>query len=885
MSFQVPYESSSPATPGTSRRGRSFLSDMSTTPAGPPPSSVPSFTSQQQHPPAARPPLFGGFQNSPRSRPGEPGKSIFGQSGGIENDSIFNSSIGSTDFSFPPPNKGVTGGGGGGIKSFSPARSHGHGALNGNRFGASTGSAISDSFPLSQMSDGSEEEDMQDDDVQEESEEDDGEGDEADGPMDTMRTSTASNNLMDFMDSQISEAPGPAPAGAGAGIPPSFGQQPASTSVFPSFGNSVQPKLARSSGQSNRAAVKKLQPVPENTKSPFKSILRDFASRSRVARVDETGEVILRTEDNISRIYDDERQVEHEKGDFNATLSEVSAELVEIWDSIAEQENGISKPFDGGSSNIGPGDGAPKFVKAAYLGGLLMQIHHTPFDSLTSGSLPGHGLRSLVPVDKTKPTPSSIPKFLIDWLDENHALQVDDAMRSLGETEPNPTASSNFFDIINTAVLRGRLSEASDLLRLADFSYARSALEDGLPQAGYRGVQLQNIQRCINKVLQVLEACPCILENDWDVKGPEWDLYRRRVIAALTDLEDFAEGEEKQVAEPPSSKGPIFQADHFGLGYKAPPQNNNFSFTQFSRMAESRVPWAIYQNVRSIYRILLGDVEAITTHAQDWVEATIGLTVWWDGDEVNERAGKPGNEGLRASRGSRSADILNVFPSNAFSRDVDINPENAYLDRLRLSFSNVTRGVSSDTSFRVNTLSSLEVGLASIFEGDVDGVLGLLQTWSLCVASSVVEVASAGGWLETAGGGDKSPSGLNEDDLMVLSYGQDDSEEEDRHVSKDDILSTYASGLSDRATIEAKPMVRDGWEVALEVLSRLDETERMQKAVGDLVDKLPLDTSEQMDKVVLLCSELGMDKEGRRVSEVSAVPVDSWYIFIYLLLY
>ena len=43
----------------------------------------------------------------------------------------------------------------------------------------------------------------------------------------------------------------------------------------------------------------------------------------------------------------------------------------------------------------------------------------------------------------------------------------------------------------------------------------------------------------------------------------------------------------------------------------------------------------------------------------------------------------------------------------------------------------------------------------------------------------------------------------------------------------------------------------------------------MQTSVSGLLDKLPLDTSEQMDKVVLLCAELGLDNEGRKVSEVS----------------
>ena len=553
----------------------------------------------------------------------------------------------------------------------------------------------------------------------------------------------------------------------------------------------------------NRSPVK-LQPVSQGKSSPLPAILRDFASSSRIAKVDESGDVILKTENSISRIYDG--------GDV--TLSEVAAELVAIW------RPSSLKSFGGG--------GASKFAKAAYLGGLLLQLHHPP--PLASASSYGGEFAHTMPK-----AISPMPKFLLDWLNANHSLQIGEELRKLHETNPSPTASSDFWDIVNTAVLRGCLSDAASILRSADFTYARSALEDGLPQTGYRGVQLQNIQRCVNKALQVLESCPCVVDNNWDVRGSdEWDLYRRRVAAALTDLEDFAEGSDggdSQQSPPPS----IFQANHFGL---AGQHDKGFSFAQSSRMAESQVPWVIYQSLRSVYRTLLGDVKAITTCAQDWVEATIGLTVWWGGDANDVSAA--------------AADALPNLP--AVMRDVvdDDDIQSAYLERLRLSFSNVI----STSGFRVNTMDSVELALASIFEGNVVGVLALLQTWSLCVTSSIVEVASAGGWLDF-----KSGDYLNEDDLMVLSYGQDEVDD----VGKDDVLSAYASGLCERESIG---QVRDGWEIALEVLSRLDDAERMQKAVVELVDKLPLDSSEQMDKVVLLCGDLGMDKEGRRVSEV-----------------
>jgi hypothetical protein len=39
-----------------------------------------------------------------------------------------------------------------------------------------------------------------------------------------------------------------------------------------------------------------------------------------------------------------------------------------------------------------------------------------------------------------------------------------------------------------------------------------------------------------------------------------------------------------------------------------------------------------------MYGILLGGATEIISFAQDWVEATIGLTAWWNGDDNDEIA-------------------------------------------------------------------------------------------------------------------------------------------------------------------------------------------------------------------------------------------------------
>lgn len=664
---------------------------------------------------------------------------------------------------------------------------------------------------------------------------------EADDDMGAENTNGEPSNRLSFFESDLGDSFPARPTAALGHREP----------VFSSPASSKRPRL--DDRRANRSPLRRVRLSPKKD-SPMASIVKNITSRSTLADVHDPNEMIIQTEDEICRMYDEYGQMEERYIDLNVTLSETAKNLAAIWKSCA-QGAGTSRSYDT-EATIGPGDRAPNVAKAAFLGSLMLQLHHPPVKDSMSGSMGHAAPHSLVHGRAKIYSPTPMPKVLLDWLETSHVPQSAD-LRALKELEPNPTASSNFWEIINRGVLRGRFSDVAKILRYADFNYARSALEDGLPQAGYRGTQLQNIQRCVNKLLQILELCPGYQHGNWDVRDAEWSMYRKRIVTAVADLEEFAEGEDQPIDIP--AGGNRFQAVNFGLG--SAPGLQKLSFTQSARMAESRVPWAIYQNVKSVYRIILGDVVAITSRAQDWVEATIGLTVWWDGEDDREVSGQndgsgastAGDKGFRMSR-SQTARATSDDPS-------------AYLARIGLAYRNVT----SDTpigGFSVNSLSGIEVGLASVFEGNVEGVVGLLQTWSLCVASAVAEVASAGGWFDST---EEKMPGFNENDLMVLSYGQNGNTP-DRRIHKDDVLSAYAFHLSERPSIDNQPGGRSGWEVALGILSRLDDAGRMKKSVSELLGKLPLDTSAQMDKVVLLCGELGLEEEGRRVAEVRFPP-------------
>ncbi|CAI7639489.1 unnamed protein product [Penicillium bialowiezense] len=839
MSFQVPYESSPPETPERDR-SRSLWSNVSTTPAGLPPSD--SFTQPTSH-------INGGsrinsftqnegsfstnqtsFSNNTLSN------SFFTKSGNINtNDSIFGSSFGSTDYAPPKQSKAPS------SQPFGKSSLR-FGMTNGSTFGESLGFGDSNGFASSKMTDFHEEDEIDQEQQQTEEEfeeEEEMEEDQEEGPDPMDESIQDPSKKFNFLDSAF---------GNPFQSEPSLGAQ--RKPIYSNPSDAKRPKLSDNWGPQS--------PIGKNLKpkksSALPSILHNLASRSKIPPIQETNAFILNTEDVVGKLCDQLKAAEFRHVDYDEVLANVSKELLETW-GASIGDTSVDRSF-GAHGGIGPGEQAPGLVKATFLASLLLQIHHPPREIPSVAGVNPMRTAGLIKAVARPAVPKALPRVLLEWLSGNHAPQTKD-LQTLKYVEPNPTASTNFWDIIISSVLRGRLSDAADVLRSADFNYARSALEDGLPQPGYRGAQLQNIQRCVNKVLQILESCPSTQNDDWDVTGHEWSQYRKRVLSAVSDLETFAEGEERDESNIPVQE-PRFQAVNFGMSTFANFNQKTTSFAQSARMAESRVPWSIYQSLRSIYRIILGDPSAIKSKSQDWVEATITLTAWWDGEDDAE--------GLDFGDGEGDAfqDFLRSRGPKNHVRAVDRNMRDAYRNRLAQALSHTTTEASDSADFRPNTMNSVEVGLASVFEGNVQGVLELVQTWSLCVAATTAEIASQGGWFES-GNSQKSMPGLSETDLMVLSYGQ--VPKTSTKLRKDDILRKYAFALYDRPVITDQNGSREGWELSLEVLNRFDDGNEMKKAVSEIVDKLPLESPDQLDRLVVLCSELELDDQGRRVSE------------------
>jgi hypothetical protein len=447
---------------------------------------------------------------------------------------------------------------------------------------------------------------------------------------------------------------------------------------------------------------------------------------------------------------------------------------------------------------IGPPEPSTGFDKAYYLSSLLLTLHH-----------PDH---------------STLPETILVWL-QSHHVNYDSLAQTVADHSPNATAHELFWDVVLSLTLRGRLQGVMRLLQNADFSYAVSAvLDDNEPEPGFRGAQLQTIQGTIFKVRQVINACPA-MKGNWDTTSEEWARYRSNVEFELDSLGQLASGEQGDEDD--------FEAENFGV---QKPRRDLLRRSQRSR----NLPMSIYHGIKILYGILIGSSTEIITQSQDWLEAACALTVWWDGTSDAQIA----NWSLAVGRATRSA------PANA-----GVNP---YLTRLRDAFLCVTDSDAQGT-FAINSMSPVEVGLASILQGSVTSALGVMRGLSQCITAAVAELSSAAGWLDSG----SQQTGFNQSDLLVLSALSPAGT-----LTKDDILVLYASELAQHNNLRFPDGNHiDGWEIALSVLSRMDDEDSMNETVNDLLAQLDVSHEERMQRAISLCMDLRFTAQARSMSE------------------
>ncbi|TLD38448.1 hypothetical protein E2P81_ATG00991 [Venturia nashicola] len=510
---------------------------------------------------------------------------------------------------------------------------------------------------------------------------------------------------------------------------------------------------------------------------------------------------VLEDEDDL--IVETERIVEQLSAGrgTRANITNTSEQLVTLW-----RKHGPLSEEDIQGETIGPESDDSNVAKAAFLSSLMIQLYCPPR-----------------PSDEEMETP--IPKVLLDWLDANHNPSGD-IIRSVLDLEGGYATSETYWDAIFMSLLRGRFEDVTELLRNANFGDVDTG--DGY---GYSDQQLQNVDIVLKQAIDLLAECPAVSSDDWDISGLGWALYRRRLEQAKEDLRDFCEGSSRKDIEQ-------MQSSRFGHSSFQP----GFSLSQSSRRAESKVPFEIYEALQDLYGQMLGRPSDLMKSSYDWLEATIAIAIWWDGNEDKS--------GSRRQLGGQS-------------RPVDVTPTLAYRQRLSTAFSIAME--EEDLRDNFNSSKAIHVGLGCIFVDDAEALVGLLEGWSMPIATAFTELASAGGWFDDAATARETVENFDQSDLMVLSYGR----EGGKTSKKDELLSHYAELLNQKLVIRARERSIDieGWQLALRVLGRLDDVGNANTKVAALLDGLTFNSNEQVDQVLSLCNDLGFNHHAMSITE------------------
>ncbi len=570
-----------------------------------------------------------------------------------------------------------------------------------------------------------------------------------------------------------------------------------------------------------------------NGQYEFSRDAKDMCKQLGLAQVDEDDDFIMRTESLIHQMYREGLKMNDDEEARMEVLRYIPSQLSSMWEEY-DKKTRTGEEYENAGA-IGPKSGSTDFANANFLASLLVGLHHPSHLTDTKSLRQTQRRGPLATALAGKPKPTSLG--LLEWMDKYHDPYPEELDEVLA-TRPSPSSNKMYWANVKTALLRGRVDGVIAALQNAGWEYAANT--DRAGGTGYYGQALSNVERVVGDMINTLRQMPAFTRRDWETMSSDWTIFRLRVSQGMNDLKRFAEGkqlypEQRTGFEKPSTYGMLPNYP------KAKP------YSELAQRAESLVPWDVYQNLLAMYNLMLGDLSSIIASSFDWVEATIGLTVWWNHGKQDRRH----------------------MPSMTLTRREERKFDN-YLTLLAESFHIVIK--SKDFS-GVNTMKPTEVGLASIFEGDIDGAIGIIRSYSAPISVALVELASIAGWLPKSAStnGVDVAEDLDQDDLDLLGV------EQPKRLTgsiKDTTLISYAEQLADIKKFEWSPerggptVVREGWQVAMEVLARLDPVERSEKEVGLLINDLNLDDGETVEKIWRQLNELAMSEHAETVAEV-----------------
>ena len=557
--------------------------------------------------------------------------------------------------------------------------------------------------------------------------------------------------------------------------------------------NTLSQSLSRSSRR-NSSRLAQYSALPNGGNDKFiPGLIRDVLQRSQTAPLTNDPDQMIAATENIMRSVAEEEDEDEQS--FGKVLFTAAREVENTWQGQQPQR----KRRRDEALSIGPGRGAPPFEKARFIGILLLQLYnHSNAREDEDGAI-------------------SMPQLLLDWMNDHHS-SLDQIYSEVTETKPNVTQSDLFWDLLEGLIARGKFQLAMGLLAEADFAYATKEGKSGFIDARYNGMALQTIGDAVLTLRRVLNSSPAVQSQDFSLNGPDWNGYKRDVEDALESLRENTDTHDDSELREAEEEG------HLTLPGKS-------------------LPYEIFTRLQTVYNILLGSAPDLISVANDWLEATMYLTIWWNGTPDSKVQ-------------QWSFDVSRAQHPN---QEHELSPR-SYLTRLKDSLLCVTNPVINVSELApLNPQSAFELTLAAVLQGDLTSALKLLQTFSLCVTSTVAEIGTWSGWLTSY----QIPEGLDDNDLMVLDIGSSKHE-----FQKDDILELYSRQLFQRDALQTvSGVMMEGWEFAIAIISRCESTELASTIIREYLSEITVQTARRAGGLMALLNVLGLRQEAKKVSE------------------
>ena len=120
---------------------------------------------------------------------------------------------------------------------------------------------------------------------------------------------------------------------------------------------------------------------------------------------------------------------------------------------------------------------------------------------------------------------------------------------------------------------------------------------------------------------------------------------------------------------------------------------------------------------------------------------------------------------------------------------------------------------------------------------------------------------------------------LSSENLMVLSYGpggqaQKTSQQSSGDgIDRDEVLTAYANLLAERDAFRSSDdtVEREGWELGVSVLSRLDDAHASQDRIREILEQIQIENESRVEKVLSACQSMGFGGLGRGIAEASTI--------------